>query len=286
MLAVSIAAQLGVLPISLFYFHQFPGLFFISNLIVVPFLGLILGMGLLVIFLASINVLPDFLVTAYDALIRWMNLIIAWVAQQEVFIFKHISFDTGQLLLGYIIILSLIAFLGAPNFKRLVTLGAALIVFQSWALFMNHRSSEKEALILAHRTRNSVLLHRYGKELRVFCQDSTALDDLISSYRVGERIDRIRYAPLRNSYTWQMDRLLVIDSSAVYPSGEEGADFLILTQSPKINLERLIDSIRPKTVIADGNNYRSYVDRWSATCATKKLPFHYTGEKGAYYFER
>ena len=34
---VTLAAQAGVLPISLFYFHQFPGLFFISNLVVSPF---------------------------------------------------------------------------------------------------------------------------------------------------------------------------------------------------------------------------------------------------------
>lgn len=37
LLSVSAAAQLGVLPISLFYFHQFPALFFISNLLIIPF---------------------------------------------------------------------------------------------------------------------------------------------------------------------------------------------------------------------------------------------------------
>jgi len=45
---VTLAAQAGVVPISLFYFHQFPGLFFISNVVVIPFLGLILGFGLLI----------------------------------------------------------------------------------------------------------------------------------------------------------------------------------------------------------------------------------------------
>lgn len=33
LLSVSIAAQIGVLPISLYYFHQFPGLFFYIQLI-------------------------------------------------------------------------------------------------------------------------------------------------------------------------------------------------------------------------------------------------------------
>ena len=33
---VSIAAQVGILPLSLFYFHQFPVLFFVSNLVIIP----------------------------------------------------------------------------------------------------------------------------------------------------------------------------------------------------------------------------------------------------------
>lgn len=53
LLSVSLAAQLGVLPISLFYFHQFPALFFISNLVVIPFLGAILGIGFFVVFLVN-----------------------------------------------------------------------------------------------------------------------------------------------------------------------------------------------------------------------------------------
>ncbi|MDH3381646.1 MAG: ComEC family competence protein, partial [Flavobacteriaceae bacterium] len=40
LLTVSFAAQFGVLPLSLYYFHQFPGLFIISNLVIIPFLGI------------------------------------------------------------------------------------------------------------------------------------------------------------------------------------------------------------------------------------------------------
>ena len=60
LITVSVAAQLGVLSISLFYFHQFPGLFFISNLIIIPFLGVILGLGLVVLVLSYVSILPVF----------------------------------------------------------------------------------------------------------------------------------------------------------------------------------------------------------------------------------
>ena len=79
--------------------------------------------------------------------------------------------------------------------------------------------------------------------------------------------------------------LYVLDSLGIYPPYTLQADYILLTHSPKINLERLIDSIAPKQIIADGSNYKSYISRWKKTSAKRKLPFHYTGEKGAYYFK-
>ena len=39
---VCLAAQLAVSPLSIYYFHQFPSLFLISNLLIVPFFGIFL----------------------------------------------------------------------------------------------------------------------------------------------------------------------------------------------------------------------------------------------------
>lgn len=285
LLSVSIAAQLGVLPISLFYFHQFPGLFFISNLVIIPALGLILGMGILVIFLALLNLLPDFLVLVYDTLIRCMNFIIGWVAEQEAFVFRNISFDAVQLLLAYGILISLVLFLSKPNFKKAVSLVVGIIGFQLWLLYTTHLTEQKNTLFLAHQIRNSVLMHQNGRNFMVTAQDKNRTQRMVTDYQVAERIASVHYRPIRNSYQWRDKSILIIDSLGIYTEKEEGWDYLVLTQSPKINLERLIDTIRPKLIVADGSNYRSYIKRWEAACKKRKLPFHYTGEKGAYYFD-
>lgn len=49
LLSVSLAAQIGTLPFSLYYFHQFPTYFWLSNLIVVPLVTLLLYLTLLII---------------------------------------------------------------------------------------------------------------------------------------------------------------------------------------------------------------------------------------------
>ncbi len=284
LLSVSVAAQLGVLPISLFYFHQFPGLFFISNLIIVPVLGIILGGGILVVFLALVNQLPDWLVTIYDTLIYSMNATITWVAQQEAFVFKNISFDGVQLVLAYSILIALMLLFTKPTFKKALLAGVAILGFQSYRSYKVFKTQQTDRLIVLHQIRNSVLMHQAGDRLFVFAQDTSRIQRLTTDYRVAEHCTSVDNELLQNSYHWQEHKLLRIDSLGVVPKQTKTVDYLLLTQSPKLNFERLLDSINPKFIIADGSNYTSDVLRWKASCTKRKLPFHYTGEKGAYVF--
>jgi len=285
LLSVSIAAQLGVLPISLLYFHQFPGLFFVSNLLIVPALGLILGLGILTIVLALLNILPPFLVSLYNSLIGWMNSVIGWVANQEAFIFKDISFDRPQLILAYGLLISLVLFCSKTSFRRALALGLSVIAFQLYFFHADYQTGKKEKLFLAHQTKNTVLLYQTGNNLQIMAKDSFKAARIVKDFEVVERITSIENRSLKNVYTFSNENLLIVDSLSIYPPNKESIENLLLTQSPRINLERLIDSVHPKKIIADGSNYRSYVERWKQTCIKRKLPFYHTGEKGAYYFD-
>ena len=74
---------------------------------------------------------------------------------------------------------------------------------------------------------------------------------------------------------------MVIDSFGVY-SKQINPDIIILRQSPKINLERLIQVNHPKLIVADASNYKITIQLWKSICIKKKIPFHATAEKGFY----
>jgi competence protein ComEC len=59
-------------------------------------------------------------------------------------------------------------------------------------------------------------------------------------------------------------------------------DILLLANNPKTNMEKALQIIKPKLVVADGSNYKSYIKLWKATCEQEKIPFHATTEKGFY----
>jgi competence protein ComEC len=63
-------------------------------------------------------------------------------------------------------------------------------------------------------------------------------------------------------------------------------NIVVITQSPKINLDRLLTFYHPKVIIADGSNFKSYVKRWKTSCEKMKIPFQATAEKGFYKIEK
>ena len=83
-------------------------------------------------------------------------------------------------------------------------------------------------------------------------------------------------------YKFNGESILIVDSLAFYKTGAFSPSIVILQNSPKINLERLIALHHPRIIIADGSNYKSYVENWKATCLKKKTPFHSTMQKGAF----
>ena len=86
---------------------------------------------------------------------------------------------------------------------------------------------------------------------------------------------------ISNLYYFKNKKFYLLDSSAVFLDNVN-PDILLLSHSPKVNLERLFISWKPQQVVADASNYKSYVKLWKETCRKEKIPFHDTSEKGFY----
>jgi competence protein ComEC len=284
LLSVSVAAQAGVLPLSLYYFHQFPGLFFVTNLVVVPFLGIILGLGILVIILTISNALPSVLASVYNSIIKAMNAVIHWVAQQEDFIFSEISIDGVAVLLSYLVLLFLVLSLTQRKFRPILQLGICVIGLQLWSFYNLHKTSQKERLVILQQTANTGLLFQNGRNLTIMATDTSKVKPLITNYRIGEGIKQQHYNALESAYVMGNTSLYILDSMGIYPPNKEVPEVILLTQSPRIHMERFLDSVQPAQVIADGSNYKSFVLRWKNTCALKKIPFYATSESGSIEF--
>ncbi|MCK8480504.1 ComEC/Rec2 family competence protein [Psychroserpens algicola] len=285
---VTIAAQFGVVPISLYYFHQFPGLFFVSNLAIIPFLGLILGLGIVVIALAIFNILPNILANIYGGIISLMNTIVDWVARQETFLLQSIAFDIEHVLICYLLIVSSVLFWKKQTFRTIKFLLCSVLAIQGVWIYSNYKNANHTFTVF-HKSRYSLIAEKEFSKLKTYHNlDSltASKDRVIDNYIIGNFITSSSTDSLTSVYQFQNKIILVIDSLGIYNVKSFQVDYVLLRNSPRINLERMIDSINPKLIIADGSNYKSYVKRWEATCLKRKLPFHHTGTKGAFILKK
>ena len=113
--------------------------------------------------------------------------------------------------------------------------------------------------------------------------DTTALENekLITNYKVGSWINDTETDSIQSIYKTKDKLILIIDSLGVYKTSFK-PNYVLLRDSPKINLERLIKILNPELIIADGSNYKSYQEHWEATCLEQKIHFHQTSKKGAF----
>jgi competence protein ComEC len=286
-LTVSTAAQIGTMPLTLYYFHQFPGLFFLTNLVVLPLLGIIMAVGVIVLLLSTVGYSPNLIIFLLDFLLQQMNNFIHLIATFENFVLKNISFSKEMLFVCYLVILFVTLWIIKPNFKRIAMASFSIILFQLVLIHQKRTIYRTSEGIVFNINKTSLLSERIADTVSIYANDSIATNinenTVFQSYIVGNFSTLKARRPIKNLLFINNQKIVVIDSTAIY-NPTLSPDIVILIQSPKLNMERLLQTYNPKVVIADGSNYKTYAKLWEATCRKQKIPFHNTHEKGFYKF--
>lgn len=285
-LTISLAAQIGVLPVSLYYFNQLPLLFLLANIVVIPLSTYVLLLGITT--LAFNFILPEFAKVLGQSLsfaIEAMNDYIAWIASFESFVIKDIPFSLSLLVLSYLALATFILWLYEKKASRLLLFLGILALLQSVLLYTFYEAKQGKELIIFNDRKTTLLAAKYHDTTFVYCNDTAISRNAnLKAYNRGNFNLTTKIRPLRNAFVFDECKILLIDSAGLYKI-QRKPDVIILTQSPKVNLDRVIRELQPKKIIADGTNYKSYIRRWKGTCEKEKIPFHATAEKGFYIIE-
>lgn len=158
--SVTIAAQIATFPFTIYYFHQFPTYFWLSNLFMTPISSVVIIGGmimLLVFFIPYINIMVAFFVSK---MICVMNLGVEWIESLPFSIIKGLYIDTSQFVILLLILLSLLLFVELKE-KRLFF---CMMILSSLFLFVNL---------------NNVLKQKNQKEMVIYSiNNATAIDFL------------------------------------------------------------------------------------------------------------
>jgi len=280
---ISLVAQVGVLPLSLYYFNQFPLLFLLANVIVVPLSTLILLVALLLLVLNfTAPSLGIWAAKLLEGMIWLMNSFIKWIATFDALVIKDIPFTFALNVALYGVIICCVLWMYKKTYQRTIAVLSSIILFYICYTATAVQSKQGNEFVILNNRNSTIMAIQDAAGIAVYSTDSLALQNsAVKNYNKGNFDKKLSLLPLPNVMWWNNRKILVLDSMATYPLNVR-PDVLVLTSSPKINLDRLLTELKPQEVVADATNYKTYAQRWSLSCRKQGVPFHYTADKGFY----
>lgn len=288
LLSLTLVAQFGVLPISIFYFHKITGLFLLGNLVILPFASVMVLLSFGIVGLIALNWLHPSLVQVINAIFNGIGGVIDYLSSFESLIFPDISLNGLQVVLCLAILVMLRSMVVEFRWRKLIPVLSLLLLFQISRLYQEHLFRSKQEIIVFHQYKGSIIGVRNGANLDIFWQvnDSTqAVDYIIKPYQIYEKIKHVNYYHLMDSKRgivyFKNKNLLKINDKAYFITNKTLSSFppvehIILTQSPYQLPENSLE--KTKRIIADGSNYPSNIQRLKEI--SDKI--YYTQEQGAY----
>ncbi|WP_315162595.1 ComEC/Rec2 family competence protein [Capnocytophaga leadbetteri] len=241
LVAVGFTAQIVVIPISLYYFHQFSILFFISNLVVVPLLQPILILGILCLLLASTVGLPNIIIFITEKLIWLMNTVIRLIAEQEFFIIRNIQFNTLTLIASLLIVISIIWWRHYLHQKAVKAILISIFILQVVLFYNKYQLSTTEEMLIFSKYKEKVIAIRQGQRLKVFQNDTLSLSPMLKNYMKQKGITNISLQKMPYLLHFKEKNYLLMDSMGIYPTSKQVVidSVIFVQQTPKINLDRM-----------------------------------------------
>ena len=163
----------------------------------------------------------------------------------------------------------------------------SVMLAQGVLFFEKYVRESKSELIVFHQSRKSSVGVRVADRLLVY-GDLGAVRG-IESYIIGEGVNLKQQQDKPTVIRFKDKQVLFVDRMGIYQVKGLKSPVVVLNESPKVNMIRLIDELQPSLIVADGSNYKNnhsvsgcYFKLWEKTCLETTTPFWDTRQHGAY----
>lgn len=309
LISVSIAAQIGTLPVVLFNFGQFSNYFLISNMIAIPMASVILYLAVLLIIVSAI----PFVSTAIAALLGYsvsiLNAGLKWVEELPFSLSNGLYCNVLQLVILIIGILFFAYFLEKHRAHALQAFLGCLCLYFTVQFSDTFQRQHNEVVVFT-LPRQSALCVNQAHHATFFSPDTAA--DLVSSYgfflsgyveneaNAGTRSFNLtrfqsKTPKLNNMYLRRKNGLAIIgfDGRLIAYPYNDSARYIITKKPLEVDLlmvnryvnEAILNKIRPKVAVFDGSVWTDRAAQLAQLMKGQGIETHNLQTQGAYRLE-
>ncbi len=216
LMSLSLAAQVFTLPLTLFYFHQFPMLFAVTSFLAVPLTAMVVQIGLLSLALHSVPFIGGALLVLLEASLSLINLIATDLGGSFDSVIRNIWVSPSHCLLWFSVMISLTWLIKSRSEKAGIFVLSSALLLQvaslieerdctnqrfficyfvegsSYGAYVEHTSALKlmpETLAAYQEERSSAghfLRHRIVKDTTIHLLGDTGKNGYMQTIEMGE----------------------------------------------------------------------------------------------------
>lgn len=284
--AMGLAAQLATLPLSIYYFHQFPVYFMISNLFILIPITLMMYLGIAILLLKL-----HFLAPIFEYLINFTNKGLKWIANLPYAGITEIWINRWELILLALFLLTVS--IGLSRYKRKVFLLSViiLIIFQGSVTYRKINFMRQEELIFFSLRKNYAAAFIKGNQCVLIT--NLMLKDRNFEFFVKPALDELEIKQI-TLVKWEQDfqndelrksqhqilykgkSILLMDDSFNYKKiiTPSKFDWVWIHHNPKYKLTDLAKEINFSGVLIDATNKDYIISELSKQAILLNLPSH------------
>ncbi|MFN0274407.1 MAG: ComEC/Rec2 family competence protein [Chitinophagales bacterium] len=290
---VSIGAQLGTVPVTILYFHQFPNYFLLSNIIAIPISFVVLLAGILFFSLSFIQVINPFTGWILEFSMNVLNKSVVVVDKIPGALTDKLFITPWQTILFYIILIFLGIFIYSKQKQFLLyTLLATCILCTAVGVKKFYRYQQNE--IMAYELPKDIALcTTHGNQATIFSANllsDTSADftfhienDLLSKCIKSFHFKQLPGSKIALENVFMIDTNLFLSLHKNFELPKDTLpqiDYVIVMNSPFFEIEETAKIFpQAKFIFSPSNSYKS-LNYWTDVCEEKNISFHNMKDDG------
>ena len=291
--AVTLAAQILTLPLSIYHFHQFPPLFFLSNLLAVPLSSIILLAAILLCVIAWLPGPAFLLGQLISWLIRLMNKSVSSIEQLPGAVWDGLYINQLQVLFLLVSIAAFSYWLMEKRKSGLLTGLSAALCFLLIRAESFIQCEKQNRIIIYNIPGKTAIDFIAGRKLYYSGNTNGPADAFIRQFhlrpsRILQRAKPVTVLPglhqKQNQFSFYDKQILLLSPGYQYKaaSNRQKIDLLIISGNPRLYMSQLTKALDIRQVVSDGAAPSWKKNYWLKDCDSLKIPFHDVTVKGAF----
>jgi competence protein ComEC len=280
----SIAAEILVAPLVIYYFHTFPVLFIVANVAAYVFMGVVLVLGIAIIVTSFIPAIAGFIGLCTVWLVTIFDKIVVALQRFNPISFRFLQLGGVELTIFYLAIAGIGAFLLRKHRQALFAgMGAlcclmAILCVNEWERLQQHK------LVVYNTGRSNHIEMITGSRYAMLHMDTTMPEKTVYaanpshiSWQAWEKGDTVN----QEVFTIGGETVLLLNGD-VDTGGNFPVDYLVINYPGKQDMKKLRKIFSPRLIVLGGNFSRGRLEKYLKESAENHIAVHAAGKNGAW----